>query len=156
MLEHYDPTLITIAERFVFHQQSQGPQETVTEYMAELRRLATHCNFGDFLSQALRNRFVCGLRDTTQKRLLLERMLELQKALEIAQGMEVADVGAKRLQKQSAEAAAAVGQVAQRLSTRREPSGVEPGQTKRVYYVLFPFKCCAHVRVPFKDFRNVL
>ena len=31
--------------------------------MAELRHLVTHCEFGDFLSQALRDRFACSLRD---------------------------------------------------------------------------------------------
>ena len=37
-------------------------------YIAELRQLATHCKFGAYLDDALRNRFVCGLRsEATQK-----------------------------------------------------------------------------------------
>ena len=40
------------------------------EYVAELRHLATHCNFGAYLDEALRDRLVCGLRnENTQKRL---------------------------------------------------------------------------------------
>ena len=61
--------------------------------MAELRHLVTHCEFGDFLSQALRDRFACSLRDSAiQKRLLSERKQELQSALEMTQGMRVRSV----------------------------------------------------------------
>ena len=67
--------------------------------MAELCRLATHCKFGDKLSEALRDRFVCGLRDSAiQKRLLTQKNLDLNTALETALGMEAAEAGAKRLQ----------------------------------------------------------
>ena len=39
----------------------------------ELRKLALHCAFDNFLSQALRDRFVCGLNDQSiQKQLLAE------------------------------------------------------------------------------------
>ena len=88
-----------IAERFVFHQRSQQPNESAAVYVAELRRLATNCTFGDFLDEALRDRFVCGLRTVAmQKRLLTEAGLTLKKAVELAQGMEAADASAKKLQ----------------------------------------------------------
>ena len=32
------------------------------DYEAEPRRLATHCEFGDYLDQALRDGLVCGIR----------------------------------------------------------------------------------------------
>ena len=48
----------------------------MVEYVAELRRLATHCEFGAYLDEALRDRFVCGLKDEgTQKALLMETEL---------------------------------------------------------------------------------
>ncbi|KAK3556351.1 hypothetical protein QTP70_007083 [Hemibagrus guttatus] len=44
--------------------------------MAELWRLAEHCQFGDGLSDMLRDRLVCGLHsESMQKRLLTERDL---------------------------------------------------------------------------------
>ena len=64
--EHFNPTPLVIAECLYFHQRSQGPTETVAEYMAELRRLATHCKFADFLNDALQDRLVCGLRSLDQ------------------------------------------------------------------------------------------
>jgi len=33
----------------------------IAEYVAELRSLAAHCDFGDYLEEALRDRLVCGL-----------------------------------------------------------------------------------------------
>ena len=101
LTDHYEPKPITIAERFVFYQRNQRPQEAVTTYLAELRRLAAKCNFEAFLPEALRDRFVCGLRDASiQKRLLAESALKLDQAIEIAQGMEAADIQAKKFQKQ--------------------------------------------------------
>ena len=44
--------------------------ESVTEFAAELRRLATHCQFGTHLNEALRDRLMCGLSsEAAQKRL---------------------------------------------------------------------------------------
>ena len=55
---HFQPKLITIAERFKFHQRNQADGESVMNYMAKLRHLATTCNFEQFLDQALRDRLV--------------------------------------------------------------------------------------------------
>lgn len=60
---HYEPKPIVIAERFTFHRRNLHPGETVAEYVAELRHSATNCEFGPYLSEALRDRFVCGLRN---------------------------------------------------------------------------------------------
>ena len=52
---HFDPKPLMIAERFHFHRRNQASGESISEYVAELRRLATHCEFGDYLQQALRD-----------------------------------------------------------------------------------------------------
>ena len=96
--KHYEPKPIVIAERFHFHQRSQAMGESVADYMAELRRLTTHCAYGTHLNEALRDRLVCGLTNVAiQKRLLGEVDLTLEKAMEIAQGMEAAEKNAKTL-----------------------------------------------------------
>ena len=87
-----------MAARFLFHQRQQQPGESVAIYLAELRKLAVPCEFGETLDEALRDRLVCGLRDEAyQKRLLSEPELTLDKALQIAQSMETADVNARAL-----------------------------------------------------------
>ena len=94
--KHYDPKPLVTAERFHFHKRNQAPGESVTEYMAELRRLATHCNFGTNLDATLCDRLVGGLRsEAMQRKLLTEIDLTLQKALDLAIGMEAADQSAK-------------------------------------------------------------
>ena len=92
LINHFDPKPIVIAERYHFHLRHQSPTETIAEYVAELRHLASSCDFGSFLDQALRDRFVCGLRnDGTRRKLLTEPKLTLPKAIELAQCMEMAD-----------------------------------------------------------------
>ena len=83
---------MVIAERFLFYRRDQTAEESVSEFLVELKRLASHCEFGQFLDEALRDRLFCGLRnDTTQKRLLSEADLTLVKAVQIASSMESAE-----------------------------------------------------------------
>ena len=93
--EYYEPKKVVMAARFLFHQCQQQPGESVAIYLAELRKLAVSCEFGETLDEALRDQLVCGLRNEAyQKRLLSEPELTLDKALQIAQSMETADVNA--------------------------------------------------------------
>lgn len=83
MKTHLHPKPLTIAERFKFHQRNQKEGETIAQYLAELRKLTQHCDFGDKLDETLRDRLVCGmLSGQTQKRLLAEKDLTLQRATE--------------------------------------------------------------------------
>ena len=98
--KHYEPKPLIIAERYIFHQRGQHPGESIAEYVAELRRLASTCNFGDFLEDALRDRLVCGLRSESARRRLLadaEGTTSLVKAIEQAQSYEQAEKNAKAL-----------------------------------------------------------
>ena len=61
---HFEPKRVVIAERFHFYRRNQEPGESIADYVAELRRLSTHCNFeAAQLEEALRDRLVCGLRN---------------------------------------------------------------------------------------------
>ena len=53
---HYEPAPIVIAERHKFWTASQGESESVSEFVVRLKKLASSCSFGEFLSQALRDR----------------------------------------------------------------------------------------------------
>lgn len=59
--KHFEPKPLVITERFHFHCRTQAVGESISEYMAELRRLTTHCQFITYLDEALRDRLVCGL-----------------------------------------------------------------------------------------------
>ena len=49
--DHLEPQLTVIAERYKLYHQQQKPEKTVAEYIAALWRLASTCNFEDFLSK---------------------------------------------------------------------------------------------------------
>ena len=89
--KHLNPTPIVIAERYKFYDRKQKRDETLSEYMAALRKLTEHCEFGGFLNEVLREKYVCGLQNASiRKRLFAERTLDLQRAIEISQGLEQA------------------------------------------------------------------
>ena len=95
---HYEPKRAIIAERFHFHKRDQAAGETIAEFDAALRKLATHCLFGGALEDTLRDRFVCGLRhESIQRRLLSEKDLKYRDALGIARAMGTADRNTKSL-----------------------------------------------------------
>lgn len=62
MQTHFVPKTSFIAERYKFHSRNQREDESISEYMACLRKLASTCKFGTFLDDALRDRFVCGVK----------------------------------------------------------------------------------------------
>ena len=61
--KHFNPAPLLIAERFHFHNRNQNEGEGVADYEAVLKKYAERCQFDSFLEQALRDRFVCGLRN---------------------------------------------------------------------------------------------
>ena len=58
---HFNPKRLVIAERFYFHSRSQASGKSITEYVSEIRRLATNCEIGEYLEQTLRNTLVYSL-----------------------------------------------------------------------------------------------
>ena len=86
---HFSSHPLVIAKRFKFCHRSQRDGESVVEFLAALRKLSPHCELGAFLVDALRDRFVCGLRGSnSQKKLLTEDQLTLTRASAIAHSME--------------------------------------------------------------------
>ena len=67
LTKHFEPKLVVIAERFHFHRRNHATGESIAQYVSDLRRLATDCKFGGYLSEALRDRLVYGLKsESTQ------------------------------------------------------------------------------------------
>ena len=101
-LEHHvSPQPSVIVERVKFLSKSRQEGEHVAEFVAGLRRLSEHCQFGTTLEDILRDRLVCGINDDRiQSGLLVERELAFEKAVEIALAHEMAskniiDLGGK-------------------------------------------------------------
>ena len=100
--KHFDPAPQLIAVRFHFHNRNQNDGEGVAGYADALKKYAERCQFYSFLEQALRDHFVCGLRNRAiQKKLLTENDLTWKMAVDIANAMESADRQANALRNEA-------------------------------------------------------
>ena len=61
--KHFSPKPSEIVERYKFHTRNWKEDEGVAAYVADLRKLTEHCNFGESLPEMLRDRLVCGINN---------------------------------------------------------------------------------------------
>lgn len=96
MKNHLQPKPSLLAERFKFRQCVQKNCDSVTDYVAELKKLSKECQFtADNLKENLRDQFVCGLRsDSIRQVLFAEDDIQFDKAFKIATSMEAAETDA--------------------------------------------------------------
>ncbi|XP_049524972.1 uncharacterized protein LOC125946302 [Dermacentor silvarum] len=95
---HYSPKPLVIAEIFRFNRRSEQENEPVAMFALELKRLAASCEFGQFLDDALRDRFVAGLRnEATQAELLKKSTLTFQAAYDLAKSGELARTETRKI-----------------------------------------------------------
>ena len=81
--EHLKLQPIFIADRLRSYCRDQNEKETISDYIAMLRKLTLNSNFSQFLDDALRERFVCGLRKCTLQ--ALKTATDLAKILKSAE-----------------------------------------------------------------------
>ncbi|UYV77022.1 hypothetical protein LAZ67_14002910 [Cordylochernes scorpioides] len=97
---HLAPRKKVIPQRCRFLKRIQLENESVSEYLRELRHLAMDCTFGEMLEVMLRDRFVAGIKsESLQKKLLQEDDdVTLDRVFSIAVSFELAEQNAKELQ----------------------------------------------------------
>ena len=106
--DYYKPKVLEVAETYRFHHTVQSETESVAEYANKLKRLAVHCNFGPYLTRALRDQFVGGVRSQTTKKKLLSEDRTFDQALKVAQADELAEKESKLLQGNSDTSSAGI------------------------------------------------
>ena len=92
LTSHFEPKRLKIAEQYHFWRNTQGPSQSLADYISSLRKMASTCQFpGEYLQHALCTAFVLGLHDESIAcKLLSEKDTTLDKAISIAQNMEAA------------------------------------------------------------------
>ena len=76
-------------KRYCFNTRVQGRQETIDQYMMELRLIAKNCSFANLEVQFVRNRLVCCMNsEEVCQRLLKVEELTLDKAISICRAHE--------------------------------------------------------------------
>lgn len=89
---HLQPKPSELAERYRFRQRRQLSEESVSQYVTELKKLAKNCNFGAGLEENLRDQFVCGLKsDVIRQRLFAEEQLKYTTAVKLSCSLEAAE-----------------------------------------------------------------
>ena len=86
MEAHYNPKKSEAVQRYKFNSRVRHSRETVSTYIAELKKLAIHCGFNDenTLKRMLCDRLVCGINDSSmQRHLLAEPDLDYDKAFKL-------------------------------------------------------------------------
>ncbi|XP_037292552.1 uncharacterized protein LOC119188792 [Manduca sexta] len=90
--DHLQPKPSIMAERYKFRQRRQQSGETVSQFVAELKRLSRQCEFKETLNDNLRDQFVCGLTsDVIRQRLFAESDLSYSYAVTLAMSLEAAE-----------------------------------------------------------------
>lgn len=94
--KHYNPAPLEIAESFHFGTRYQKRDESIGDFIVALKKLSIHCNYGEFLNRALRDRFVFGLSNSKiQHKLSNTEGLTFEKVCQIAKSMEMAEKNTK-------------------------------------------------------------
>jgi hypothetical protein len=92
--DNYSPRPNPIVCRREFYKRDRRQGEKVAVYLAELRRLADHCDFDAYLDTALRDMLFMGIEDSRIQQRLSEisyKELTLTKTISIALAMEAAE-----------------------------------------------------------------
>ena len=74
-----------IYDRFLFNRRQQGVTEPFDVYLTSLRELVSHCQFGHLTDELLRDRIVCGIRDSNvRKQLLQNKALTITSCIDVS------------------------------------------------------------------------
>lgn len=88
---HFTPEKSIIAQRCRFHKRFQREGESLAQYAVEIKQLAGSCDFKTFLNDAMRDRFVSGIKsEDIQQRLMTEKDATFQTLFELACRLEAA------------------------------------------------------------------
>lgn len=117
---HFTPKTNTVAERHVFRKRTQASHESIIQYIAALRDLASTCEFGEHTDEMIRDQLienVCSPR--IRERLLLETDLNLNRAITLATQIEAAADQAKAITDTRVAPVQAVQQIFKRQGRER-------------------------------------
>lgn len=127
LTKHFSPKPNEISVSFKFYKCDQKRDESVAEYIANLRTLSSWCNFTD-LERMLRDRLVCGMRDAKlQYELLKKDKLSYQDVVDAMFTYESAGKDARMIQD---AAAADTPATTPTTSTGVEPMDINAVQSK--------------------------
>jgi hypothetical protein len=96
---------LSITEHYKFNMRVQHAGESASDFSIELQALAEHCQFGDFLDTALRDRFVVGLHSQEIKSKILNEggNVKFEEVVKMAVNYEMVDFNVQMMRGPSSE-----------------------------------------------------
>lgn len=92
ILGHFKSQKLEMAERAIFYNAIQKPNETVASFFSRLKQLAEFCNFKTYLDDMLRDRMVLGCLSPEAKKKLLQMekltLKDVKDVLSVFEAME--------------------------------------------------------------------
>ena len=96
--DHHAPSPPNFLSRAKFDARTRQPGESIANFVAALRHLSEHCEFGGTLNDRLCEKFVTGLNNSDiQRKLILQRDLTIDKAIHLTASMERSHAAAKAM-----------------------------------------------------------
>lgn len=77
LLDHFRPTKNVRAERFKFWSRQIQENESLTEFILELRNLSSTCEYGSFLDQMLSDKLILSLKDAHMQKKLMDEPTDI-------------------------------------------------------------------------------
>ena len=78
-------------ERHLLNLRKQKPDESIDQFVTELKRLAKNCEYGELTNSIIKDRIVEGINNDPRARLLREKDLSQERCVEICKAAEVPD-----------------------------------------------------------------
>lgn len=96
--DHLSPKPAFRAERFEFYRRFQSPDESISEYLVALKKMATTCNFGATLNDRLHDMLICGITSKNiRERLISDDSHTFEQAVSLALAIEKAHKEASKM-----------------------------------------------------------
>jgi hypothetical protein len=99
---HLQPKPSELAERFKFRQRRQLANESIADYVTELKKLSKNCAFKATLDENMRDQLVCGIKsEIIRQRLFAEDYLTYNRVVKVALSLEAAERDAMAVERGS-------------------------------------------------------
>ncbi|XP_061717535.1 uncharacterized protein LOC133525258 [Cydia pomonella] len=102
--KYFDQKKNLTVERHRFFTRNQAESETIEQYVFDLKKLSTSCEFGTLCDSLIKDRLICGIASKAiRERLLREADLTLEQAMEICRAAIVSKVYSEKIVEDSQE-----------------------------------------------------
>ncbi|XP_062610673.1 uncharacterized protein K02A2.6-like [Saccostrea cucullata] len=123
---YFAPRKNVAFERHMFRQASQNENETVTNFVTRLQKLAISCDFGVAKDDNIRDQVIDKCKSTAlRRRFLREKELNLIKVLEISRAVEMSDSQAQKMEENPA-IPQEVNKINQQMKSKKFPNFEKP------------------------------